>query len=250
MSTPSPGPGRGRDPDPDPPMPPPRREPPQDGRRGGGPAPAARRRWCVAAALAALAGPAMGDGSGTDAAPAPVRSLVEIRQHHVVLQQWELSCAAAALATVLRHQHNVPVTERSVALGLIDREEYLANPDLVRLRQGFSLLDLKRYVDGMGYDGVGLGRLTLPDLRERAPIIVPVNLQGFPHFVVFRGATADTVLLADPAFGNVTMAVDKFLDGWIEYQDVGRVGFLVTEAEMPAPPGRLAAWPRDFVVLR
>jgi hypothetical protein len=184
-----------------------------------------------------------------DSAP-PVRSLLETRHQNVVLQQWELSCAAAALATILRYQYDVPVTERSVALGLINREEYIANPDLVRLRQGFSLLDLKRFVDTLGYEGIGLGSLAFPDLLERAPIIVPVNLQGYPHFVVFRGATTNEVLLADPAFGNVTMSIDKFIDGWIEYRDIGRVGFVVTKAGTLAPPGRLSAQAMDFVFLR
>jgi predicted double-glycine peptidase len=167
-----------------------------------------------------------------------------------VLQQWDLSCAAAALATVLRYQFGVPVTERSVALGLIDREEYLANPDLVRIRRGFSLLDLKRFVDGIGFEGIGLGDLTFPDLLERAPIIVPVNLQGYPHFVVFRGATSNEVLLADPAFGNVTMSVAKFMNAWIDYRDFNHVGFVVTKAGTLAPPGRLSARAMDFVVLR
>ena len=107
-----------------------------------------------------------------------VRSVTEMRHHNVVLQQWELSCAAASLATILRYQYGMPVTERSVALGLINRAEYISNPDLVRMRHGFSLLDLKRYVDGVGYEGVGLGQLGLSDLRALAPIIVPVNLQG------------------------------------------------------------------------
>jgi predicted double-glycine peptidase len=180
----------------------------------------------------------------------PVRSLLEGRRHNVVLQQWELSCAAAALATVLRYQYGVPVTERSVALGLINREEYLENPDLVRLRRGFSLLDMKRYVDGLGFEGAGLGQLAFSDLLDLAPIIVPVNLQGFPHFVVFRGATRQTVLLADPAFGNVTMSRQKFQHGWIDYRDIRHVGFLVKHAGAQAPPGRLAARASDFAVLR
>lgn len=178
-----------------------------------------------------------------------IRSIMEKRHQNIVLQQWELSCAAAALATILRYQHGVPVTERSVALGLIEREEYIANPDLVRIRQGFSFLDLKRYVDGLGYKGVGLGHMALPDLLARTPIIVPVNLQGFPHFVVFRGATENSVLLADPAFGNITMSAAKFLDGWINYQDIGRVGFVVTEAGFLAPPGDLSAQGLEFVTL-
>jgi predicted double-glycine peptidase len=178
----------------------------------------------------------------------PVSSILEQRQQNVVLQQWELSCAAAALATILRYQYGIPVTERSVALGLIKREEYIANPELVRIRQGFSLLDLKRFVDGLGYEGIGLGQMTLPDIFERAPVIVPVNLQGFPHFVIFRGGTSDMVLIADPAFGNVTMSKAKFLKGWINYKDIGRVGFIVTRNGAVSPPGRLSARALDFVI--
>ena len=181
--------------------------------------------------------------------PAPVFSIIEKRHQNVVLQQWELSCAAAALATILRYQHGIPATERSVALGMITRKEYLSNPELLRIRQGFSLLDLKRFVDKLGYEGVGLGQLTFPDLIERAPIIVPVILQGYPHFVVFRGATSKTVLIADPAFGNVTMPIYKFMDGWIKYQDINHVGFIVTESGTLAPPGKLTAHAMDFVAL-
>lgn len=179
----------------------------------------------------------------------PVLSLIETRQKNVVLQQWELSCASAALATVLRYQHGFPVTERAVALGMINREEYLSNPDLLRYRQGFSLLDMKRFVDSIGYEGLGLGQLNIEDLIEYAPIIVPVDLQGYPHFVVFRGATSNQVLLADPAFGNITLSKEKFIDGWIEYRDIDRVGFVVGQDGKRVAPGRLSASAMDFVIL-
>ena len=189
-------------------------------------------------------------GSLSEQAAGAVTSLLEIRHQHVVLQHWELSCAAAALATVLRFQYGVPVTERSIALGLIDRREYLDNPDLVRMRQGFSLLDLKRFVDALGYKGIGMGQLTLPDLIERAPIIVPVKLQGYPHFVVFRGASSKSVLLADPAFGNTTQSIEKFERGWINYRHMGHVGFVVTNAGALAPPGLLTPHPAEFLMPR
>lgn len=188
--------------------------------------------------------------AATTDAFAAVRSLVEMRRQNVVLQQWELSCAAAALATVLRYQYGLPVTERSVAIGLINRPEYIANPDLVRIRQGFSLLDLKRYVDRLGYDGAGLGQMTFADLLARAPVIVPVALQGYPHFVVFRGATSQEVLVADPAFGNVTLPIAKFVEGWIDYEGLGQVGFVVKEGGELKPPGQLSAREMDFLVLR
>lgn len=171
----------------------------------------------------------------------PVTSLQENRTRHVVLQQWELSCAAASLATVLRYQYGLPVTERSVALGLINRPEYFSNPELIRQRQGFSLLDMKRYTTRLGYPGVGLGQLTFSDLLERAPVIVPINAMGYPHFVVFRGSTKNSVLLADPAFGNMTLSREKFSQSWIKYRGVGHVGFVVTHMGKISGPGLLRA---------
>lgn len=189
-----------------------------------------------------------GDGAKTEPFR-PVRSLLEIRQEGVVMQSWDLSCGAAALATLLNFEHGDPVTEREVALGLIDREAYLEEPDLVRVRDGFSLLDLKRYVDHRGYEGIGLGRLTLEDLQEQAPIIVPVWLTGVPHFVVVRGVHGGRVLMADPLFGNRTLPVDAFERSWAPYPDLGRVGFKVERPGGLPIPSRLAPTPIDFVTL-
>ena len=199
---------------------------------------------CCLALAAALPSSAMAEGRG------PVRSLLEMRQDHVVVQQWDLSCGAAALATLLNYQHGDPVSEREIAKGLIQREEYLAEPLLVRARHGFSLLDLKRYVEDRGYRGIGYGELTLDDLLERAPIMVPIRFHGYNHFVVFRGARGNRVLLADPAFGNQTMLAARFEDAWLDYPKFGHVGFVVERADGAAPPNQLAPAPSDFVSLQ
>jgi predicted double-glycine peptidase len=179
----------------------------------------------------------------------PVESLVEIRQRNVQIQEWDLSCGAAALATILNYQHGDPVSERDIATRLMSRAEYLENPLLVRYRQGFSLLDLKRFVDARGYDGVGLGRLTFEHLVTRGPMIVPINTYGYQHFVVFRGTLGNRVLLADPAFGNRTMLRSAFENAWIEFGDVGHVGFVVKRTDGLFPPDQLQPKPSDFVTL-
>jgi len=180
----------------------------------------------------------------------PVRSLLELRRDKVVVQDYDLSCGAAALATLLTYQHGDPVSEREIARGLIQRREYLENPGLVQSRQGFSLLDLKRFVERRGYRGVGLGRLGTDDLAARAPAIVPVNLLGYSHFVVFRGMLGDNVLLADPAYGNRTMPRERFERAWIEDARLGRMAFVVVRRDGRPPPNRLGPRPRDFVLLR
>jgi predicted double-glycine peptidase len=178
-----------------------------------------------------------------------VHSLMEVRQQNVVIQNWDLSCGAAALATILNYQHGESVSEREVATRMMSREEYLANPMLVRLRQGFSLLDMKRFVDDRGYNGIGLGQMTLTHLVERAPVIVPIEAYGYQHFVVFRGLLDNRVLLADPAFGNRTMQLSDFESAWIEFTEIGRVGFVVVRKDGLIPPNLLAPNPSEFFTL-
>lgn len=182
---------------------------------------------------------------GAFAAPAVV-SLLEMRQSHVVVQQWDLSCGAAALATVLTYQHGDPLSEKAVAEGMLRRTD----PLRVKVRGGFSLLDLKRFVDARGYTGDGYKNLALGDLQEFGPTIVPLDLKSYKHFVVFKGITGDHVLLADPAFGNRRMTIAEFKNAWID-----NIGFVVARKDGARSPQNLivarpgeAASPPDMVI--
>ena len=143
------------------------------------------------------------------------------------MQKFDLSCGAAALATLLNSEHGERLSERQVAIGLMKRGEYIDNPHLVQYRQGFSLLDLKRYVATRGYAGVGYGNLTWEDLQQLAPVMIPVNILGYNHFVIFQGTERGDVRLVDPAWGNRKMSTGEFRDAWIEYPRLGKVGFVV-----------------------
>src|SRR6516162_6347525 len=78
-----------------------------------------------------------------------VRTPQEIRQERVVVQKWNTSCGAAALATVLTYSLQYPVSEREVASGILRTTE----PLKVKHRGGFSLLDMKHFVEAKGYRG-------------------------------------------------------------------------------------------------
>ncbi len=180
-----------------------------------------------------------------------VKSLLETREESVVVQSWDLSCGAAALTTLLNYQHRDMVGEKEVAIGLISQTRYVENPSLLRLRHGFSLFDLKRYVDARGYLGIGFGQMALEDLVEKAPIMVPITSNGYKHFVVFRGQMGNRVLLADPAYGNRTMLAGKFERSWIDYGgSIGKVGFVVARKNGLAEPNGLAPRPEEFLTLR
>jgi predicted double-glycine peptidase len=216
------------------------------GRRAGG-----RRLQSRAAPLAAALTTAVAVGlllgptpaTGAERGTKPVRSLLELRREGVVTQQWDLSCGAAALATLLAFQHGDPVPERVLAEAMVGRDEYLANAGTIQARGGFSLLDLKRAAEARGYQGIGYGRLALDDLVNLGPTIVPVALKGYYHFVVFRAVRGGRVLLADPAFGNRTMPIERFLGAWR-----ARIGFVVRRpgAAVPAK-GSLAPNADDFL---
>jgi predicted double-glycine peptidase len=209
-----------------------------------------RTAWSVPCAVAFVLSVVSAQGGLAGEVRRPVKSLLEMRQENVTIQKWDLSCGAAALATLLAYQHGDPVSEREVARGLIQREEYLKNPEMVKERQGFSLLDLKRYADRRGYAGIGYGKLTLKDLIERAPVLVPIEASGYPHFVIFRGVMGNRVLLADPAWGNRTMPKGKFDSAWLEFPEIGKIGFVVVRKDgNAAPPNRLAPRPEEFLML-
>ena len=88
------------------------------------------------------------------------------------------------------------------------------------------------------------------DLIERAPIMVPINALGYNHFVVFRGVFGNRVLIADPAWGNRTMTIDKFQRMWLDYgEPMGHVGFVVARADRRKPLNSLQPKPSEFVMV-
>jgi len=150
----------------------------------------------------------------------PVRSLQEIRQEGVVIQKWDTSCGAAALATVLTYSLRYPVSERDVASGMLRMTE----PLKVKHRGGFSLLDMKHFVETRGLKGTGYRGMNFEQLLALNSPIVPVLQYGNPHFIVVRGVSSSgRVDIADPGFGNRTMAVADFNSIW-----QGGIGFVVT----------------------
>jgi uncharacterized protein len=172
-------------------------------------------------------------------ARAPVQSLLEIRRQHVVVQQWDASCGAAALATLLTWQHGDPVDERTVAQGMLRSTD----PLRVRHRGGFSLLDLKRYADSRGFRSAAYRGSAPADLEGFKPAIVPVNLNGLPHFVVYRGRVGDAVLIADPAFGNRVLPARSFEAAWMD-----GIAFVVQRRDGSPPPNSLGVQQNDFTV--
>lgn len=139
----------------------------------------------------------------------PVASIQARRFLTVKKQQLDFSCGSAALATLLTYHHGDPQDERSVFLGMWN------DGDQSQIRRlGFSLLDMKRYLERRGISADGYS-VSLPEIeRAGVPGIALVNVSGYRHFVVLKGIDAQTVLIGDPALGLRRLPRAEFQKMW------------------------------------
>ena len=139
-----------------------------------------------------------------------VRPLSETQYGRLVRQGYDYSCGSAALATVLNYQHGEDFTEKQVIQGLLQ----YGDAEKIAERRAFSLLDMKRFVQVLGYQGVGY-KAQIEDLETLdRPGIVPIVIFGYRHFAVFKGIYGGHVFLADPWRGNISFPVAEFEKKW------------------------------------
>src|SRR4051812_30029468 len=139
----------------------------------------------------------------------PVTTLKEARYSTMIRQQYDFSCGSAALSTLLTYHYRFPVTEQA------GFEEMFAHGEQDKIRQqGFSLLDMKRYLGAHGFEGDGF-EASLDKLAEaKIPAIVLINDHGYNHFVVIKGLRDQRVLIGDPSGGTRAMSQKAFEALW------------------------------------
>ncbi|WP_447043915.1 C39 family peptidase [Vreelandella sp. H-I2] len=139
-----------------------------------------------------------------------VQSIRELRFENLIAQETDFSCGAASLATILKYAYGwSDVTEVDVLEGMFA----VSDPDVAQ-RMGFSLLDLRNYVESIGMRARGY------EIEEDAldavsiPVIVLLNLAGYQHFVVMKKVVGDRVYIGDPSLGNTIMPRSDFMEAW------------------------------------
>lgn len=156
-----------------------------------------------------LAGQVSIPAAGNGLLAIKVTSLKEARFRSTIRQQFDFSCGSAALATLLTYHYDDAVSEQDVFKEMFDA----GNKEKIR-HEGFSLLDMKNYLEKSGYKAAGY-RASLDKLAEiGVPAITLINVKGYKHFVVVKGVTANSVLLGDPAAGTRVMKRQEFDAVW------------------------------------
>jgi predicted double-glycine peptidase len=182
-----------------------------------------------------------------------VESFQEQKYRNTIAQEHDFSCGSAALATLLSYNYGMAVSEADVFKDMIVN----GNPKVIS-ESGFSLLDIKRYLQRHGLDSNGF-RAPLSKLEAvRLPAIVLLNVRGYRHFVVLEGIEKKRVLLADPANGMRSEPIGVFESEW------SGIFFLITSnvaqgqksfnsdqkwATAPGPPWDLTRYALDLATL-
>jgi uncharacterized protein len=153
--------------------------------------------------LGTLAGPA--------AAPVRkhVRTLRDLRYRDLMPQKYDFSCGSAALATLLQYGYGIETSETELI-----RQMLVGTDANEVVRNGFSMLDMKRYVESIGMRGHGFKVKVDALYRLQMPVITLLEIKGYKHFVVVKGAAAGRIFVADPALGHRVMVETDFLNGW------------------------------------
>ena len=138
-----------------------------------------------------------------------VVSVKEARFTTTLRQQFDFSCGSAAVATLLTYQYGHPVAERDVFARMYERG------DRAKIRkEGFSMLDMKHYLESLGFRADGFEQPIERLAQEKLPAIVLLSERGYRHFVVVKGMANGRVLLGDPAMGTRAMALQRFHHLW------------------------------------
>ena len=139
----------------------------------------------------------------------PVVTIKEARFQTVIKQQYDFSCGSAAVATLLTYHYDTPTHEQDVFTKMWD----VGNQEKIR-QYGFSLLDMKNYLEAVGFRADGF-RVPIDKLIEVGiPAITLINTNGYKHFVVVKGFGEGEVLVGDPALGTRIVKRDDFDTMW------------------------------------
>jgi hypothetical protein len=155
------------------------------------------------AGFVSLAGTAPGNIS------VPVTSLKEARFLTTLRQQYDFSCGSAAMATLLTYHYDHPVTEQEVFLAMYEQ----GDKEKIRI-EGFSLLDMKKYLDQNGFRAEGY-RASLDQMSKAGiPAVALIKEAGYNHFVLIKGIRDGKLLIGDPAIGTRIISRTDFEQMW------------------------------------
>ncbi|PSU33995.1 C39 family peptidase [Photobacterium lutimaris] len=134
-----------------------------------------------------------------------VKSYQEQLFGDVFRQQYDFSCGSAAVASLLTYHYDIESQENTIFEFMFEH----GDKDQIE-KQGFSMLDMKNYLESVGLEANGYN-IPLEKFHDlRIPAITIVNFDGYMHFVVIKGMNEKNVILGDPSRGTLLIPIADF----------------------------------------
>ncbi|EDP6853976.1 peptidase C39 [Campylobacter upsaliensis] len=143
-----------------------------------------------------------------------VKSYQEIKNEKVIRQNYEESCGAASLATLINILDDSNLTESDLLKAMSGQQLYT---DMV------SFADLNDAVKKLGFQSKSykIDRKILESIMS-VPILVKIEDDPrFPHFVVIINYKGNYLQILDPSYGEYISSKREFYSVWDRYNKGG-----------------------------
>ncbi|EHQ1323280.1 C39 family peptidase [Campylobacter upsaliensis] len=143
-----------------------------------------------------------------------VKSYQEIKNEKVIRQNYEESCGAASLATLINILDDSNLTESDLLKAMSGQQLYT---DMV------SFADLNDAVKKLGFQSKSykIDRKILESIMS-VPILVKIEDDPrFPHFVVIINYKGNYLQIFDPSYGEYISSKREFYSVWDRYNKGG-----------------------------
>ncbi len=142
----------------------------------------------------------------------PLKSAYELKWENITPQQYDYTCGAAALSTLIYGYFGEYISEKKIIDQLISN---LNTKDIDKVKkQGFNMLHLKYVAEYFGYDAVGV-KIDIDTLYKlKGPVIIVLQRSNGNHYVVFKNIVKDRVFIADSISGNYIMTTSYLSSVW------------------------------------
>ena len=142
----------------------------------------------------------------------PLKSAYELKWENITPQEYDYTCGAAALSTLIYGYFGEYISESKIINQLINNLNE-KDIDIVK-KQGFNMLHLKYVAEYFGYDAVGV-KIDINTLyRLKGPVIIVLQTSNGNHYVVFKNIVKDRVFIADSINGNYIMTTSYLSSVW------------------------------------
>lgn len=154
-----------------------------------------------------------------------VKSLQELRNQRVVRQNYEESCGASSVATLINLIDNQNLSELDLLKIMSEKELFT---DML------SFADLRAAAHKLGFDSKSylITRDLLDDLLN-IPLLVKIEDDPrFPHFVVIVNHKGSFIQVYDPSYGEYISLKREFYSVWDKHNKGGYALIVLPKKEL------------------